>query len=410
MKINDQIWNYETVSAFNDNHYKDLLTKKDVTGVEKMIKEVSVFETGDDGITIENTMPLNTFFFVLQKNGVRYLLESQFINKLPILVKDSIKVGYMKEGYVYIKTAVPVGFSPEKKFCFRDVVDNFAHFKHTNPNNYKLWKIVMFACYLDRANVRVCSLPAFGKGSPVSLIDYLCGKIGMIQKPTIAKLEYLTNNKLLFVDELVNLTTQETRDIEQYLLTVGDFRNKYEKRSRANQAMGGREEYDISKFSLVLAYNNLENYPDGDKTYFDFVHTDQIKQRYLPLKFDGKLEHDFSRVANPELLAKEYNEFYKDMARSIRYYSNYDNVRKELKPYPTINFDFKDRWRINFNTICKFINLYSNDEKEYKHLVHELFKCHANYISMINGNSIISKQSIGAFTNFEIKQIEESIE
>ena len=151
--------------------------------------------------------------------------------------------------------------------------------------------------------------------------------------------------------------------------------------------MGGREEYDISKLSLMLAYNTITDYPDGEKVYFDRVHTNQVKERFIPFKFDGKLEHDFSRVSNPKELALEFQEFYKDMARSIRYYSNYDNVSKELKPFPNIDFAFKDRWKINFNTICKFINLYSNDEKEYKYLVHELYKCHCNYITMINGNN-----------------------
>ena len=236
MNLPNTLWNYEVIASFNEEHYKNLLTKKDITGVEKMITEVSVFRNeivDNKEVIIEDKMPLNTFFFILQKNGVRYLLESQNVNKLPILVKESIKVGYMKEGYVYIKTIVPVGFSPERKLTFREVVDHFARFGHSTPSQYKLYKILCFACYLDRVNIRVCSLPAFGKGSPISLLDYLNGRVGMIQKPTIAKLEYLTNNKLLFVDELVNLTAQETRDIEQYLLTVGDFRNKYEKRSRA---------------------------------------------------------------------------------------------------------------------------------------------------------------------------------
>ena len=390
---NPSLWQYEVVAAFNDVYYDKVLTKKDIVGSEKMVKNVIVFEQVGDTV-IEKEVAINGYYFVLKKDMKQYLLESDKIHTLPLIVKEYAKVGYNKDAFLLISRSQPVGFRPERKYSFRQIVDNFAYFEHSNGNHFKLWKIIAFTAYLGRINVRISSEPAFGKDSIIALMDDLVGSVGVVQKPTIAKLEYLTlANQLLLVNEFMNLSSQETKDIEQYLLTVGDFKNKYQKRSRASATMGGSEEYNISKFSVMLAYNTLTDYPDGEKEYFDFVHTNQLKQRFLPLKFSGKLTHVFQITPDSKSIASEHKDFYVGMAKSINYYAIEDNLRKELKPYPKIEFDFKDRWKVNFDTIAKFINLYANDEKEYKKLINDLYTCHVNYMEMVNkGNSDLNRK------------------
>lgn len=405
---NKDLFNYSVVSEFNDEYYVDFLTKKDVTGSEKMVKEVTVFRE-ESGQVIEDTLQVNDFFYILQKNNVRYLLESSKINNLPIMVGKSIKVGYNKEGFVLITEPKPVGFKPERKMSFRTLVDSFAPFNHSNPNHFTLWKICAFASYLDRINISIASPPAFGKDSIVALFDDLFGKVGVVQKPTIAKLEYLTHNKLLLVNEFMNLSAQETRDIEQYLLTVGDFKNKYQKRSRASSIHGGSEEYDISKFSLILAFNTMSDYVDGERIYFDKVHSKQLKERFLPLKFDGKITEEFLRINNPKKLAMDNTDFYVSLIKSVNWFSNPNNVSMELKSFKKIDHDFNDRWKINFDTICKFINLYSQDEKEYRLLVLRLYNCYADYVTMVNGgNSTLSREYVAGISETdEYKPVEE---
>lgn len=409
--VNAELFNYGVVSEFNDSYYTDFLTKKDVSGSEKMVKEVTVFRE-ESGQVIEDTLQVNDFFYILQKNNVRYLLESSKINNLPIMVGKSMKVGYNKEGFVLITEPKPVGFKPERRLSFRELIDTFAPFNHSNHNKFKLWKICAFSSYLDRINLRIASEPAFGKDSIIALFDDLFGRVGVVQKPTIAKLEYLTHNKLLLVNEFMNLSSQETRDIEQYLLTVGDFKNKYQKRSRASSIHSGSEEYDISKFSLILAFNTLTDYVDGDKIYFDKVHTKQLKERFLPLKFEGKITEDFQRINNPKQLAIDNKDFYVSMIKTVNWFSNPSNVTTELKPYKKIESNFTDRWKINFETICKFINLYSVDEKEYKLMVLQLYSCHSDYISMINnGNNTLNRPYLAGISEdiVDIQQIEEYI-
>lgn len=385
---NSNLWNYEIIQAFNELYYDGLLTKKDLSSSkEVVIKEASVFVKKDDEV-IEDVKQINEYFFIFQKGTTRYLLKSEYISKLPIQVRDCEKIAWNKEGYQLITKFSPVGFKSERKMSFRELVDNFAFFNHANSSQFKLWKIIALTGYMSRINVRVATEPAFGKDSILRLLDDLLEHVGVIQKPTLAKLEHLTNNKLILVNEFVNLGKTETREIEQYLLPIGDFSNKYQKRSRASSMYGGSEEYDTSKLSLILAYNTKECYPE-DTTYFDDAHSKQIKERFLPFKFNGKLEHSFNREMTPKEIAEKHKDFYVDIARTIKYYSDELNVKKELNPYAQLELvsEFNDRWKINFETICRFINLYANNEKEYKSMVTALYMAHVSYLEMVDGKN-----------------------
>lgn len=413
------LWNYEVVQAFNELNYQGLLTKKDLMGgKELVIKECVEFitENSKDGtpIVTEKIVELNNYYFILQKNTDRFLLRSDFVSKLPIQVKSFKKVAWNKEGFKLITNLSSVGFKPEKVFSFRDVVDNFAYFKHSNSNHFKLWKIISFSAYLSRINIRVASLPSFGKDSIMRLLDDLMENIGIVQKPTLAKLEHLTNNKVILVNEFVNLGKTESRDIEQYLLPIGDFSNKYQKRSRSSSTYGGSEEYDTSKLSIMLTFNNKNCYPE-DTIYFDEAHSQQVKERFLPFKFDGILEQGFMRELNPKTIAESNRQFYIDMGRSISYYKDPSNVDRECKDFKALGVesDLRNRWKISFETISRFVNLYANDEKEYHNIMKLLFNCHIDYLEMVSkGNKTLKSEFFTKFDDGEdfSKTITESVE
>lgn len=381
-------WDYKVVGAFNDFFYKDLLQKKHMNDSEKFIKTVN---TPDDEEGSE--MELNEFFFVLVKGHNKYLLNSKDINELPLFVIKSKRVGYKGEGYNLVLEYQSARFKPEKHFSFKQLVDEVGKIKHDNEKDFLLWKIICWSSFFDRLNVRVASNPSFGKDSIMDLIGDIVGNVAVVQKPTIAKLEYLSLNKVLVVNELMNLSAQEYRDIEQYLLSVGAFKNTYTKRSRAGSQ--GKEDYDISKLSLVLAYNNIDDYPDGADAYFDRVQTNQVKDRFLPLKFNGKITELFPDIPNPSNEAEVNKDYFVKIARTIRFIE--ENWRKELKPYSEINLGLVGRWKRNFDTISRFINLYSDTEEEYKTLIGELYKKHLNYLDMIYENKSFQTKRVEDF-------------
>ncbi|RLD79743.1 MAG: hypothetical protein DRJ15_08705 [Bacteroidetes bacterium] len=366
-------WDYKVVGKFNDIFYKDLLQKKHMGDGEKFIKTVN---TPDNEESIEEE--LNTFFYPLVRGHQKFLLDSECINDLPVFVTKSDRVGYKGEGYNLIRGYETARFKPEKKFEFRQMIEDFASMNHEKNEDFLLWKIICFTSLIDRINVRISSAPGFGKDSIMDLINDLVGSIGIVQKPTIAKLEYLSLNKVLMVNELMNLSTQEYRDIEQYLLSVGAFKNSYTKRSRAGSQ--GKEDYDISKLSLVLSYNDVDCYPDPE-AYFDKVQTKQIKERFLPFRFNGAITEVFPDIPDPEKEANNNKDYFVSVARTIKYFE--ENWRKELKPYSELNLGLTGRWKRNFDTISRFINLYARNEAEYKELCLTLYKKHMDYLEMV---------------------------
>lgn len=374
-------WDYKVVGKFNDIFYKDLLQSKHMMDSEKFIKTVN---TPDDKDAVEQE--LNDFFYILNKGRNKYLLKSDCISDLPIFVSGSERIGYKGEGFSLIKKYDTARFKPEKSFNFRELINKFGEISHEKPIDFTLWKIICFTALLDRINVRISSRPSFGKDSIMDLLNDLIGGVAVVQKPTIAKLEYLSLNKVLMVNELMNLTSQEYRDIEQYLLSVGAFKNNYTKRSRAGSQ--AREDYDISKLSLVLCYNDVDCYTDPDE-YFDKVQTTQVKERFLPFKFDGVISEVFPDIPDPGTEAEKNKEFFVQIARTFKYYS--EHWRKELKPYPELNFGLTGRWKRNFDTITRFINLYAETDAEYKELSLELYKRHIEYGEMISNTKNLKR-------------------
>ena len=74
------------------------------------------------------------------------------------------------------------------------------------------------------------------------------------------------------------------------------------------------------------------------------------------------------------------------IARTIEWYKqNYESI---LKPYKAdLSFiKISGRQRKSFERITYFLNLYSNDEHEFKQLVNMLLKCYYDYENMVKNN------------------------
>ena len=178
---------------------------------------------------------------------------------------------------------------------------------------------------LGRSCYRVCSQPAFGKDSVMKVLGYLTGDVCVISNPTVAKLEYRLTNKVILLNEFANLKSEDKYGMEHFLQSVGDLSNTYEKRSRAGT--GTAEKFNIGDLSVVCAFNDLSCYQDDGK-YFDNVFSQQTKERFLPIKFLGKIDQQIENVKDPKAVALEHNEYLQSYIRSISYYKK--NWREEL--------------------------------------------------------------------------------
>ncbi|WP_298753802.1 hypothetical protein [uncultured Arcobacter sp.] len=381
--MNTDRWRYECVDTFFDRYYDRLLTENMITGDEMYIKEY----VDSNGEKQEITM----FFYPLKKGKVIYLIPSKFINKLPLMVEKYEQVSFRNKGYRLPKinedtgkvALRPMRIKPEKQMSFRDLVDSFAEARHENPIHNTLWKLIVLTSIMDRINVRVATPPEFGKDSKVNLINSLVGNVGMISNPTIAKLEYLLFNKLIFLNEVSGIGSTSKDDVEQFLLATADFNNKYVKRSRASK--GSKEDYNISKLSVVIAYNDIEQYKNQDK-YFDVLWTNAgaVNNRILPFLFNGKLKTDYNAVVDINEIVSENWDFYLRFLRTLLHYQeNPNDDTKNYKLQSELDMSGNGRWEKNINTIKKWVSKYARDEGEYNDLINKLYDAHLEYLKMV---------------------------
>ena len=389
----NKVWDYGSVGAFFQQYYDKLLTENMICGNELFIEDYKD----------EHGMPtsLSKFLFPLKKDKFTYLVASEYINKLPIMVKWYEKTSYSGKGYRLVTDLKPMKITPQKTMTFRQLVNDFATLQHDTPKQDLLWRLISLVAYVDRINVRVATNPEFGKDSKLNIINSLTGEIGKISNPTIAKLEYMLFNKVCFINEVAGINSQSKQDVEQFLLQCGDFNNEYTKRSRASA--GSSEKYDISKMSLIIAYNDLGQYSSTSK-YFDFMwtNTGAINNRILPFLFTGRITEDFNEVFDIDKVVKDNWDFYIKFMRALLYFKDTPIVKLKWKQ-PEFEF-MTDRWKRNFTIILKWVDLYSESQEEFNMIARDLYECHLRYNRMITG-----KGEEETVTEEKLSVIEESM-
>ena len=375
-------WNYEVLAQFKQSRIgSNIITFDDLH------KEINLEYEGNE-----------YHCWVVRKDKRDYLMLNKDLIKLPIRIKETKVITKGDKIYHQIKRHSSVGFVPEKNYTFKGLIDEFYNVSHSNTLHFILFKIIAMASYIERINLRICSNVEFGKDGTFAVLGYLTNQVAVFSKPrTMAKLEYGVVNRVLVVNELVPKTEEEKRNVGDFLLDMGDFKPIYEKKSRASAVHGTRDSYDITNTSLIIFYNTIQEIAPSDKEwYFDNVFGIQHKERYLPLKFIGKV--DINQFTEKTL----YNEFVDEellkIARTIEWYKQ--NYESALKPYKAdLSFiKISGRQRKSFERITYFLNLYSNDEHEFKQLVNALLKCYYNYENMVKNNT-----SLDTFEEPDIK-------
>lgn len=376
----DMMLHYDCLAKFEELYFQDLLTQLHITDHEKHIKELS--EKGN-----ENKVLIDDFCTILEKGNKKFMMPSKYIEALPIQIVGTPNK-YSLKGEVYyfleksnIRTA---RFKPEKTMSFKEFVNTLTSLSHSNQQHYRLLGMINLTQMLDRANFRIATPAGFGKDSTVDIMGHLFGEAHTIENPTIAKLEMMTYAKLLAVNEVVDISTGEWRNIEQFLLATGAFKNKVTKRSRGYGGVG--EILNTSRLSLTLMYNDINHYPDKTK-YFDEVTKAAVKDRFPPLRLHGTFTQDFNKIAeiNIEEYVQERISKYVGIIRSFYYYK--ENLFNEMHYFklPTLS-GVPERWKTNIGRLLKIIDAYSEDQKEFDSWVSTLFSAMKDYTEMLKYN------------------------
>jgi hypothetical protein len=378
-----QLLFYDSLSEFKKQFYKDLLTSQHLIPGEIKINKLDFASGGSQ----EHA---NFWGYMFEKDGKKYLLESKDINGLqvdlselmPFMAEDLEKVASKGIVYWLVNKPISAKFRPQKCMQFRDLVNVFSSFAHSNPVHQKLLVFIALTSMMDRANFRISTPPGFGKDSIVDTMGALVGNAATVENPTLAKLEYMTAFKWLVVNEINDIGKSEWKVIEQFLLSAGAHKSEVTKHSRAT-ANGVKEILNIKNFSLALLYNDIDCYPDM-KDYIDFITKKAVLDRFPAFRFYGSLMEDFNlRNLDVEKLVKDNFSTYKELLYTFSYFKQ--NLSRELKHFSAEKLsDMPQRWKINIGRLLKIIDLYCKDQDEFDYWINVINDSLIDYKEMLS--------------------------
>jgi len=371
---------YDVLGAFSEDYYQDLITK-DHLGEETVIKYKEK----------------QLFIFPVKYKGRVFAIPSEEVieaNKLPIKIQKSEKCAYGRNVFHVVKKFSSARIRDDNAMSFRALVDTLANFEHSHKDTeFLVYKITSLMLYLRKGFARVVSEAAFGKNAVPTILKALMRDIAITNPRTTAAFEHKLINKEIVLDELTNLEKAQRDLMQEALLQVADGSNSYEKGTRGSAKIGTKDEYNISHLSIQILYNIYDYYVEagqGDK-YFDNVFQPAVKDRFLPLYFEGTLNSmQFANVNNPKEVATKYKDDIIKIVRALKHYLKY------FEKYDKKHFKLKKEYVLSrtgrqdktFHMICQGLRTYANTEEEYNKLAEVLHGAHIRYNKMINAQAI----------------------
>ena len=388
---------YKLIDAYKSKQYKNLLSFNNVASKKIHINKVTL----PGGIVEED---YDFWGYELETDDEKYLLscmkEGEEINikdLLPIYPKDLETVAVKGNAYKLINNPIPARIPSKKVMSFKEMIDFLSDIKTTEPLNKVLMTIFTVMQRMKRTNVIICSNPGNGKDSTAVIMDSLFGGVASISNPSVAKLEYLTHNKLLIINEVSSISKAQWNEIQSFLLDVGDLKLRTQKRTRRTAGVG--EEIDLRELSIALYFNDITEYKDMSK-FFDNKTDGNVKDRFLPLRLWGTHTENFNLITSVNVnsyINRHYDD-YRNVVMTFNYYSQHID---ELYN-PSIDKEFlglPERWINSLMIFFQGIKAYSEGDKElYDVLKSRVLKAMRDYKEMLkfpeSFNLLVSKLKI----------------
>lgn len=388
---NIDVFNYSVVNQFNSEFYRNIITDND-------LKELKFFK-----FKIDEDEFYEVKGWLVKKNRKKFLIKDDIGGEkledvVPIKIREYQEYNYRNDVYQIPTNEGIVKFKiPAKKtMTFKEWFDFFAPFKHTNPEDYEIYKALVLGSLILRFNYRVATQPAFGKNSLLDILKELMPFDVTVYTPDSApKLRATLEKKLLVVDEIVDIDKDKMKLLEPVIRSAGDMRTFVEN-SALSVSGYTKDTYDISNLSIGFIYNEYKDYVDTDKKrdksdkYFDNAFTQATKQRYIPFKLDGELDVSQFKVHDVKKVYEFGKDKLKEWVMMTKYLMN-GGFFEELKGkenFEDFEFDLESktgRLKNHFDTIMLFFKALSPDQKVYKEFGSKLYNKYINYINMMDG-------------------------
>lgn len=377
MKEISKPWHMEVLNLHNQYLFNNLIYEHNL--ITSVLKEIEIDFQGEPRIG-------RGYFAV--KDKVQYFIEEKIAKDLPIRIGEEVDKGIYKSETVvsWPRSISKFKIIPEHKIPFRNLVDSFAPFEHTNQLHWLLMKLISIAAFISRTYICVSSESAFGKSSVFELLHGITDKCPVFKPRTVpGLLKEITGVGNMVFDE-VHECRGETKEImEDISLQLGGGKPTYI--NGALPSSKTKAVYHCPNQSITYLYNNKDHYTTPDKEYFDYMFKNNkaIDNRFLKLKLFGKLLEKFDKEFNLPKLAEANRSLYIDFAKELAYLqelvqkSGYNRKYGPSKPILSL----EGRRRNIFDDITLIMDMYSEDQKEYDELYNSLEKSVVSYREML---------------------------
>ena len=401
MKDEVKRWHSSTLSAHNMDMYDKLIFEHDVRS--ETMKEVVLAPLES---TTTNTGDEKTHIgYFATKNKIKYFIGPKNYVKLPIKVKEYEEWKY-REDVVFVPVK-PIGFriKPEHKFKFKEMIDAFAPFDHTEPDTHTLMKITAFMGDIGRTYTCMVTEPNGGKSSIYKLLHAVTNRCPVYQPRSIPGcMNKITGNGNIVWDDIINVPADARKAMEDMSMQIADGSTMYI--NGAIKSHQTKSKYHTPLQSLTFLYNNTSNYQNPDKKYFDviFENNGAMDDRYLKMYFKGRMIQRFHRDFDIIGTAKDNQQYYINIAKELVWLQELKQSSGYVRRYTHNSIlTLKSRKRLTYDEICWGIDMYCSDQGEYDKFVSLLDQSILDYKEMITSAGLVSTRHM----NIEEEVIEE---
>lgn len=371
-----------TVQKFREKLFNNVFTKYDINSDEKRITE-TISDTEKhtyDGFEVKDSKTRKTYF-----------VPSNWIEQMPIKIKNARKLVYSKKIYYLSEDVVSVKFPARDEMSFKQWFDVWFPLNHTNPSSVRIAKFCILASALDRGYSRLVSEKSFGKDGIVDNLIQLVGKGRNISNATAAKLFQLISEDFTAFNELAGFGGEKKAIFQQFFLEAGDANKTiYEHGSTGSDKTGNKA--DISKYGFVIMHNLPEYYFEKGMETFEQMFTHAVFDRFFPVLLEGQVEskHQFiGKNFDFESISEEATPFLKQWISKFYFmketFTNMSN-KYDISKY-NLELDGRNeaasRWYNTFYRIAVLVSEYSDSESEFYEIMDSIYDANRKYVNKV---------------------------
>jgi len=357
---------------------------------DKLIDERHITSKSPLKIDFEEGVFLTGFFAI--KDRTKYFIDKHIINMLPIQAGKGIEMLHYKEHEIeHPLTPIPFKIKPDQTYMnFREFVDGFCDFEHSNPKHWTLLKLIGLIGYIGRIYTSVASDSEFGKSGIFKVINSVTDRCPVFRPRSVpGVLNKINTTGNMVFDDVLDSKKEVKEIMEEFSLNLADGSPSYI--NGAMKSSRTKNTYQVHNQSITYLYNNIDYYKDQTK-YFEnmFLNNGAIDTRFLKLKLTGVLQEKFTKDFDMIQCANDNRQTYIDTAKYLLWMQNlkvtnsyslqYDHTKSLLK--------LKGRRKSIYNDILWVLDMYCTSQLEFDDMLLQLDNAVLDYKQMINHTEI----------------------